>query len=232
MTISIIIPSLNDNIALEQLLSNIRTWNQEVQEIIVVDAAADKNCQSICQKHQAQWLSFTKNRGAQQKFGAAHASSDVLWFLHADALPHINSIPYIHSQIEAGAKGGFFRFEFNTEHLSLTQKILTFFTNWRSRHFSAYGDQGIFVERKFYADSEGHTDQALFEEVRLIKALRKSGHLSISNLPIKVATRRWDRDGYWKRTLHNRFLTVAYMFGVSVEQLSEWYKPKQKTEKI
>lgn len=231
MSVSIIIPSLNDEQALGDLLSSIRSWNDKAQklikEIIVVDATASKVCESLCTEHNAKWLSFNKNRGAQLKFGAAHAQADVLWFLHADSQISQAALLDLSDSINNGFSGGFFTFKFNIVPLSFSQKIITYFTNWRSKHFVAYGDQGIFVKRDFYNQHHGHADQPLFEEVQLIKAIRKHGKLYVSKTPIAVSTRKWEKDGYWRRSLHNRFLALAYKFGVSSEKLAQWYSTKK-----
>ncbi len=231
MSVSIVIPTLNDEKALQGLLSSIRAWNKNAQslikEIIVVDATASQDCKDVCIQFNATWLSYKKNRGAQLKFGAAHAQAKILWFLHADLDIDQSMLSEINAKVNAGYCGGFFKFKFNTQHLTLSQKLITYFTNWRSKYFTAYGDQGIFVKNSFYQEHGGHSDQAIFEEVQLIKALRKEGKLHISNLPIAVSTRRWDNDGYWTRTLKNRFLALAYFFGVSSDKLSQWYTAKK-----
>jgi rSAM/selenodomain-associated transferase 2 len=227
MTVSVVIPTLNDNYALAELLASIRSWEQEPLEIIVVDALTDTACESICKQYQANRVSFSKNRGAQQKFGASHAKGTILWFLHADASPSSDALAYIHNEIDKGSNGGFFRFSFKTNETSISRSIITFFTNWRSRYFIAYGDQGIFVKKDFYHQVNGHADQPLFEEVPLIKALRRSGKLSISSILLPVSPRRWEKDGYWLRTLHNRCLALAYMSGVSADKLSNWYTSKK-----
>ena len=231
MTVSIIIPTLHDERALKSLLSSIRAWDDDTQqlieEIIVVDATASKECEAICKQYKASWLSFKKNRGAQLKFAAAHAKADILWFLHADAQVENQMLKEIVTVMHNNSLGGFFKFKFDTDTTTFSQKIISYFTNWRSKHFTAYGDQGIFVQREFYKLCEGHSDQELFEEVRLIKSLRKTKKLHISNSFMPVSTRRWERDGYWTRTLHNRFLALAYKFGVSTEKLSQWYTVKK-----
>ncbi|MBT8141505.1 MAG: glycosyltransferase [Gammaproteobacteria bacterium] len=227
MRVSIIIPTLDDNPALVNLLQQISNWPNQAYEVLVVDAKYDEACSTICERYAATHISFNKNRGAQQRHGAEKASGDVLWFLHADATPSPDALLEIQTIIGSGAMGGFFRFAFNTETTSWTQKLISAFTNWRSKHFIAYGDQGIFVDAKFYATCGGHSDQALFEEVALIRALRKSGKLKPSDLSIRVSTRRWEQDGYWKRTVQNRFLALAYLFGVQADTLASWYKPKR-----
>ncbi len=231
MTVSIIIPTLHDEQALRSLLSSIRAWDdktqQLIEEIIVVDATASKECDTICKQYNSSWLSFKKNRGAQLKFGAAHAKAEILWFLHADAQVESKMLKEIVVAMQNNALGGFFKFKFKTDNTTLSQNLISYFTNLRSKHFTAYGDQGIFITNEFYKKCEGHSDQELFEEVRLIKSLRKSKKLHISNVFLPVNTRRWERDGYWKRTLHNRLLALAYKFGVSTEKLSQWYTAKK-----
>jgi len=231
MTVSIIIPTLNDEQALSSLLATIRAWSdatqKHIKEIIIVDAKANQVCKELCQQYSATWLSFKKNRGAQLKFGATHARGDTLWFLHADAQVESNMLDEIISSEQHNKLGGFFKFKFEPNNISLSQKLISFFTNWRSKHFTAYGDQGIFVQRSFYQQSGGHSDQELFEEVKLIKALRESKSLYISDIYIPVCTRRWEKDGYWKRTIHNRFLALAFKLGVSSEKLSQWYTAKK-----
>ena len=232
MSVSVIIPTCDDNDALADLLKLIHTWSTQPHEIIVVDALANEQCEKLCQENFATWLSYRKNRGTQQKFGAEKASGSALWFLHADANPPIEGLAFIENSIASGSKGGFFKFTFNEKSPSVSQKIISAFTNWRSKHFIAYGDQGIFVKRDFYQKSGGHADQALFEEVQLIKALRQTKRISICNSPIKVSTRRWEKDGYWKRTLHNRMLAIAYAFGISTDKLSQWYTRDNKVNKV
>jgi len=231
MSVSIIIPTLNDEQALSRLLSSIRDWDEGsqklIQEIIVVDATACKNCENICMTYNAKWLSYKKNRGAQLKFGAAHANAEVMWFLHADLEVSAKALSELHEVVNTGYCGGFFKFAFNSPKLTRSQKVISYFTNWRSKHFTAYGDQGIFVSKEFYNEHGGHSDQAIFEEVQLIKALRNQGKLYISNIPIAVSTRKWEKDGYWRRTLHNRFLALAYYLGVSSDKLSQWYTAKK-----
>jgi hypothetical protein len=43
------------------------------------------------------------------------------------------------------------------------------------------------------------------------------------NTPIGVSTRRWQKDGWIKRTLHNRWLVIRYLAGASPESLAKSY---------
>ena len=94
-----------------------------------------------------------------------------------------------------------------------------------------YGDQGIFVRRDVYIESGGFASQPLFEEVALVKTLRSRGHFHALALPIGVAARRWERDGWWYRSLTNRSLAIRYLLGASAERLAEYYEQTSVTDK-
>ncbi len=225
MSVSIIIPVQDDNKELAKLLGHIRNWIQQPHEIIVVDAKADMECNQLCQKFSATWLAFNKTRGAQQRFGAQHASGDALWFVYADCRPDSGSLKAIDEALQSN-QGGFFQFSFDLDKKNLTQRILEFFINWRSRRFIAYGDQGLFFDKRSYFVLDGHADQTLFEEVSLIRKMKKLGFSQLE-LPIKISARKWQQDGFWKRTWHNRLFALRYWMGTPADELKKLYYSEQ-----
>ena len=86
-----------------------------------------------------------------------------------------------------------------------------------------YGDQGIFVRRDAYLKCGGFTHQPLFEEVTLVRKLRARGRFRILAEPIGVSPRRWERDGWIRRSLANRRLALAYLCGQTAQQLATRY---------
>jgi hypothetical protein len=147
-----------------------------------------------------------------------------LWFLHADSKPHPNSLREIARTIAADANGGYFRFTFLGTRI-WWKSLLAVLVNLRAKFGGIpYGDQGIFVRRDAYFGAGGFTLQPLFEEVKLVKTLRNRGHFAALKLPIGVAARRWENDGWWHRSLSNRMLALRYLLGVPVEQLAKKYE--------
>ncbi|MGB8326666.1 MAG: hypothetical protein WCE48_03705, partial [Steroidobacteraceae bacterium] len=128
----------------------------------------------------------------------------------------------IRGAIGAGAAGGYFRFAFAGAR-TLTHALLETAIAWRCRVGMVYGDQGLFVRRAAYAASPGHAAEPLFEEVPLVRALRRGGCFVGLPLAIEVSPRRWQRDGYWRRTLMNRLLAFAAACGVAPATLARWY---------
>src|SRR3972149_12066710 len=80
MSISVIIPTLNEQSSLEHTLKSI---GQGV-EIIVVDAGSHDSTIKIATRFTEKIILSEKGRGAQMDGGAREAKGDVLLFLHAD----------------------------------------------------------------------------------------------------------------------------------------------------
>ena len=206
---------------MSELLDTIKNWDEQPHEIIVVDAGHDPDSQQLCNQFDVRYFAFKKSRGAQQRFGAQHTSGDILWFLYADCRPDANSLSTIRQSLNK-CKGGHFRFSFNLTKKHLTHKFLESIINWRSKYFIAYGDQGLFFDKATYFALDGHADQTLFEEVLLIKKIKKHGFTQCDS-SLLVSPRKWEKDGYWKRTIRNRLLAMRYHFGSSSEQLKKKY---------
>ncbi len=66
-------------------------------------------------------------------------------------------------------------------------------------------------------------DAPLFEEVSLVRELRSAGRFDAVDATLGVSPRRWERDGWLRRTLNNRILALGYALGVPAEQLARRY---------
>jgi rSAM/selenodomain-associated transferase 2 len=220
--VSVIVPVLGDAAALERLLRNLRALSPPPAEVIVVDGGANQDCRRICENALATWLPSAAGRGQQLREGAARARGTVLWFLHADAEPPTEAIAAIGKAVRSGANGGYFRFRFSGAP-GAAQALLAALINLRARFGVPYGDQGIFATRAAYDAAGGFAAEPLFEEVPLVRALRRTGRFTALTAAIGVSPRRWERDGWIRRTLGNRALAVAYMAGVSPRRLAQSY---------
>jgi rSAM/selenodomain-associated transferase 2 len=232
--ISVIIPCWQDEALLGQLLAQLHRLAQasrQVLQIIVVDAARSHSCRETCLRHGAQWLPASPCRGGQLRLGAGHARHSILWFLHADAQLQGNPLPELRAAIDAGAVGGYFAFRFSGK-VCWQSRLLEQLIAWRNHFGVPYGDQGIFVEASAYHACGQHSPLPLFEEVELVKQLRRLGRFERIAHGLKVDPRRWQRDGWWRRSLHNRLLALAYFFGVPPTHLARRYNRANPTASI
>lgn len=223
LPVSIVIPVYRDTPALAALLTRLERDSPGCERL-AVDASADPACRALCEAHGATWLPSRPCRGAQLNQGAARASGAVLWFLHADAAPAPDALAALRACIGRGAEGGAFRFSL-PEAQGPMPRLIEWGTALRVRCGGMlYGDQGLFVTREAFAACGGFGEGGLFEEVPLVRALRRRGRFVPLALPIGVSPRRWQRDGWLRGILRNRLLALAHLAGVRSETLARWYR--------
>jgi rSAM/selenodomain-associated transferase 2 len=225
--LTVIVPVLDDEAALSRLLDYLAAQPSagadRIDEIVVVDGGASDRLRAICRTHDAEYLRTPPGRGRQLNAGAARASGEVLWFLHADATPSRGAPAEIRTRIAAGAEGGYCRFCFaGVGHAAA--RLLATLINFRARHGIAYGDQGLFFAAGAFAREGGFADQPLFEEVALVRAFRRRGRFVALDADIGVSPRRWEASGWLRRTLINRALAIGYAAGIDPERLANWYR--------
>lgn len=223
-TVSVIIPVIADNEALMRLLNRLHNLESPPDEIVIVDGGASSSCRSLARRFSCVYVSARRGRGHQLHAGALRASGDILWFLHADAVPPDNALALIRAQHTANSTGGYFGFRFtgtDAWHKSALARLI----NLRARFGTPYGDQGLFATRAAYDAAGGFADVPLFEEVALVRALRRQGSFACMPAEIGVSPRRWERDGWIRRTLGNRLLAVGYALGIPPHRLARRYQP-------
>ena len=223
-SVSVVIPVVADNEALARLLQKLRGFDVPPDEIVVVDGGSSAGCRSLARRFRCVYVGTRPGRGHQLHAGALRASGDVLWFLHADTDPPSEGVPLISAHYLAGAVGGFFGFRF-AGVATWYKSLLAGLINLRTRFGTPYGDQGLFATRVAYDAVGGFVDTPLFEEVPLVRGLRRRGVFTQVAANIGVSPRRWERDGWLRRTLGNRLLATAFMLGVPPARLARRYQP-------
>lgn len=221
--ISVVIPVLHDDGALNSLLVRLRREPTPPREIVVVDGAERSDCEAICARFGARRVAARPARGAQLNAGANAAAGAVLWFVHADATPPPGCLKTIERAMVSGVVGGYFRFRFDgpvTWYKSTLQTLI----NLRTKIGVPYGDQGLFAACDAFFAAGGFSDAPLFEEVPLVRALRRAGAMVELKASIGVSCRRWERDGWLRRSLANRALAAGYTMGIAPEALARRYR--------
>ncbi len=221
--VAVVIPVLGEARELDALLARLEP--QHPAQTIVVSGRADPAVAAVCQRHACEHLETAANRGAQLHAGARRARAGVLWFVHADAEIAHNALDAIAAAVRGGAESGCFRFAFQGP-AAWYKRLLAALVALRIRCGGmVYGDQGIFARRDVYLELGGFAEQPLFEEARLVRRLRARGTFRVLPAAIAVATRRWDRDGWLRRTVHNRWLALRFALGEPPEALAASYRP-------
>jgi len=220
MTVSIIIPTLNEASCLAETLRQLRA--EQPHEIIVVDGGSTDATleQARAADH---WLAGPPGRAAQMNRGAAAARGAILLFLHADCTLELSSLPAVERCLgRRGIAAGCFQMSVQADGLAF--RAIDYCATARVRLTGlCYGDQGLFVERKLFERIGGFPPLGFMEDVFICKTLRRHGRLEVVDKKILVSPRRWQRMGVVRQTLRNWTLTALAAAGVHPDRLARFY---------
>ncbi len=223
-SISIIVPTLNEEEQIQSLLQHLITIAPEA-EILVIDADSKDMTQAIARKYARVFVSKC-GRAVQMNHGAALAGSDILWFIHADCRPHAKSINAMLNALEdPQVVGG--AFEWNLNAPGLYFRAVEFFSNRKNRFGKLlYGDMGIFVRKSVFDKMNGYSEIPLMEDMDFCKRLKQQGNVVILPYRINTSARRWYEEGILKNVTRNWILQILWSCGISSETLKKWYQFK------
>ncbi len=229
MTISIVIPVVNEQQRINSLIEHLKGVvgrGQEIQEpeIIVVDGDAEGSTLSAVADSHVIGITAPQGRGVQLAAGVSHATGEIILLLHADTQLPEHGVARVADAVAGGADWGAFRLGIDAP--GWAYRVIAWSVDVRCKLFALpYGDQAVFVTRAALESVGGIPPIPLMEDVELAWHLRKAGKRFIL-LPqrIRTSARRWQRDGIVRRTLHNWWLLVRYLTGVDPEHLAKEYR--------
>lgn len=223
MKLSIIIPALNEEDFIEECLRSALAAGSDLEVVVVDGGSTDSTLEKISHFPQVRTLTSKKGRGAQMNRGGEEVSGEVLLFLHADCrLP-----PHAADAIEKALDdpqtvGGFFKVQFVEKGLRF--RLIDLLLNLRASYTrGGTGDQGIFVRRAVFDRLGGYTDIPLFEDLDLIRRMKRIGRIAVIDSPIRASARRWVEHGYLKTVLLMWSLRLLYLAGVPPSRLARLY---------
>ena len=224
--LAVIVPVLNDARGLADITADLGAQSRKPDEIVVVSAAHDEVVAECAARNGLRLVHCAASRGLQLDTGARAAHADILWFVHADARLPRTACESVIGAVHDGAAGGCLRFVFAGTR-SLGKRLLEHLIALRVTCGGvAYGDQALFCTRADYLASGGFPHAALFEEVPLVRHLQRLKRFAMLDTPVFVSCRRWERDGWVRRSLHNRWLAARHALGATPESLARSYRAR------
>jgi len=224
VTLSVIIPTLNEASELPETLKHARAI-PEVKEIIVVDAGSTDDTRAIARDHNCIVIKSEPSRGGQLRLGAQRASGEVVLFLHADTWLPENAGAVIRETLARPLviAGGFYkRFR---DGGALPGSRLRCWLLWALTN-RLFGDQAIFVKRKALEQCGGVPDVPLMEEFELCKKLAGRGRLALASATVLTSARKFRDHGTLKTYWRMMGVSVRYWLGASPQRLAEIYYRK------
>jgi hypothetical protein len=224
MTLSVIIPTLNEAGELPETLKRARAI-PEVKEIIVVDAGSTDDTQAIAREHNCIVIESKPSRGKQLRLGTQRASGDVILFLHADTwLPEnagtVIAVTFARPLVVAG--GFYKRFR---DGGALPGSRLRCWLLWALTN-RLFGDQAIFVKREALEKCGGVPDVPLMEEFELCKKLARNGRIALAPATVLTSARKFCEEGMLRTYWRMARCIVRYWLGASPQRLAKIYYEK------
>ncbi|NKB21620.1 MAG: glycosyltransferase [Alphaproteobacteria bacterium] len=226
-TLSVIIPTLNEAGRIEEVLSAL---SAEVitTEIIVADGGSTDGTAAIVREAEAILIECERGRGNQLHQGAAAATGDILFFLHADTKLPKGALTAILEELRAypDAGGGNFRLLFDGD-TKFSRWLIGFYKWIRSRGFY-YGDSGIFVRRKVYEKIGPIKAIPLMEDFEFTRRLEHFGPtICIEEPPLVTSSRKFQGRHPIAIVWGWLFIHALWYLGVKPKTLARFYYGKR-----
>lgn len=223
-SLSIIIPALNEAHSIGATLDAVRKLRGRV-EVIVVDGGSVDGTVEISRAGGARVVECGRGRGLQMHAGACDARGDVLWFLHADTTPPADAAERIVEALsDARVAGGNFRVLFGGGRAAA--RFLTWLYPQLRMLGLCYGDSGIFVRREVYERVGGFKPFPIFEDLDLVRRLRRAGRMAHVPATVITSSRRFEGRSFALTFARWSALQALYWLGVHPRRLGRMYEGK------
>ncbi len=240
MTVSIVIPVLDDGRRLRDLLAGLQTGRQSRGDagsgaqgpsgartepefdIVVVDGGSRDDSVAVARAAGVRVLQCSRGRGQQLDAGARVASGSWLWFLHADS----GISPAVLSEVAmlSDREPCWGRFDVRLAETPWLRLIAAAMNRRSAITGICTGDQGIFVHRALLDAVGGVPRQRLMEDIELSRRLRRIGRPLRIRTPIRASARRWQKNGVLQTMLLMWWLRFRYFCGADVDVLDRRYR--------
>ncbi len=226
MTLSIIIPVLNEAGRIAVALMALQPLRERGVEILVVDGGSTDGTADIAARGADHVVTAQRGRASQQNAGAQQARGEIFLFLHSDTQLPLDADGLIaHALRNKAMQWGRFDVRFDTDSTML--RVVATMMNARSRLTGiATGDQCIFVRRTAFEAVGGFPALPLMEDIALSALLKRQSAPQCLRSKVTTSARRWQKHGVWRTIFLMWGLRLAYTLGVSPARLARWYGRK------
>lgn len=221
LSVSIIVPVRDEAAIIAPVLRRLCQDFPGCELIVVDGASTDDTAEQAAPL--ATVVPAPPGRARQMNTGAAHATGQVLWFVHADtrldpaALGQLRSALTDHEVVGGGCA---IRFDRDTPAL----RFLAWSSTQRARRLhQIFGDQAMFVRRSVFDALGGFPDLPLMEDLEMSRRLRRTGRLVVLPAACTASARRFEAHGTIRMIAFMQYLKLLYFAGVDPARIATRY---------
>jgi rSAM/selenodomain-associated transferase 2 len=222
MSVSIIVPVLNEGLLLRSFLAHLRE-RATGAEIIVADGGSSDGTVELVRGSCDQLVVSERGRAIQMNTGARAAHGDTVWFVHVDAEVPWGCLAEIERIMDdPKVAGGFFRIRLPQNRV---YRLTDSFAHYAGILLQMRcGDHGIFCRRTVFVDVGGFPEVPLMEDVEFFRRLQRRGRVTCSEKRILASPRRYQTIGPVRLTLAYGLIATLYVLGIPLKKLASIYK--------
>lgn len=222
MAVSIIIPTLNEEENIENLLNNLKSLKGDFEVIFSDGGSLDKTIEIIKNFGDYKIIKSERGRAKQLNNGAKESNKDILLFLHADSIIEEDVLIKVENFIKNGNKAGCLKIKFDSKKIIM--RLFAILSNLRVKYRNiAFGDQAIFIEKKFFEDIGMFDDIPIMEDYKLSIKLKNVFPIKYIDSYIISSSRRFEKNGILKTALLMQKLQYMFRRGVSIDKIANIY---------
>jgi rSAM/selenodomain-associated transferase 2 len=228
VSITVVIPTYNEEENLRACISSIRSQRQAA-EVIVVDGKSKDRTMEIAAGLADQAIPMTApNISLQLNRGAEASQGDVLLFLHADCILAADLFEQITNFLSKPDHiGGAFKMKLSGPKLfyRLLEAGGDLYCKLSGTYF---GDRGIFIRTAVFKEMRGFADLPLMADVEFSRRMKHFGKTRLLKGPLTSSNRKFDRENPLLSLFLISGALLAYRFNVSPEKIGKLYYSEKK----